>query len=206
MYRPWAASWGSGPSHGRSPRRCLGAARLPAVGGTGSGRLPAACRPLDACRHHGKEDRWHRRRSAALGCAQRLSASRQGGQTRGDASESARPVLNACRHHGKEDMRSVLMVAMRHLVLNACRHHGKEDPSPEGASKQETRAQRLSASRQGGRPRSRKVAGPREECSTPVGITARRTGGESAPRQPAGVLNACRHHGKEDSQSTDSSP
>ena len=87
-----------------------------------------------------------------------------------------RDVLNACRHHGKEDARGAGLRRPALRVLNACRHHGKED-----------------ALLQLGRDLS-------HECSTPVGITARRTRtcglASSLPGHP--VLNACRHHGKED--------
>ena len=62
-------------------------------------------------------------------------------------------------------------------------------------------AQRLSASRQGGRAACPSIFAITGLCSTPFGIEARRTG---CPAQPdalrvAGVLNAFRHRGKEDS-------
>ena len=83
-------------------------------------------------------------------------------------------------------------------MLNACRHHGKEDDHGAGRSRAHVRsAQRLSASRQGGQAANRLHGSPLA-CSTPVGITARRTPRVRIRLLERSVLNACRHHGKED--------
>ena len=114
-----------------------------------------------------------------------------------------RDVLNACRHHGKEDRPMERRMDDEDQVLNACRHHGKEDSSPRRPlALQRKRAQRLSASRQGGHDEVVDTAGLIGRCSTPVGITARRTRKLHRDAGPyRDVLNACRHHGKEDPES-----
>ncbi len=265
----------------------------------GTRRHPAARRQhqavLNASRHHGKgdlpahvlEDRPGEGCSTPLGitargtrrgsraptrraCAQRLSASRQGGRANpngilppsqgaqrlsasrqgglkvhplnasssacstplgitargtrpGPARARRRPaVLNASRHHGKGGPDEPERLRGPQFVLNASRHHGKGDRTRIRAARLiRGRAQRLSASRQGGprpltpnrgpRCAQRLSASPQGglfayrhhdtqlKCSTPLGITARGTSARSrhAPNPTcAQRLSASRQGGR----------
>ncbi len=157
---------------------------------------------LNAFRHHGE---WGRpvidRKSKAGSGAQRLPASRRGGQARQrEALRRWTPVLNAFRHHGEGDLR--LSVGDR-IVHPLC-------STPSGITARGTWLERWRAN----------LCRP---CSTPSGITARGTvlgmvvliiGLSGAQRLPASrragpghsrsgyqagsVLNAFRHHGERD--------
>ena len=106
-------------------------------------------------------------------------------------------VLNASRHHGKGDGEIVGIYNSVDWVLNASRHHGKGDCPRTPGSLPSSSAQRLSASRQGGRASSWPTPTP----FSAQRLSASRQGGLAAPERGSRlerVLNASRHHGKGD--------
>ncbi len=185
--------------------------------------LPPAPQVLNASRHHGKGDPRQPSFRTARRCAQRLSASRQGGPGQWRQPIPWLPVLNASRHHGKGDASALANeYGLDDLVLNASRHHGKGDTA--GTRHRHRHHHVLNASRHHGKgDLSEFVKNPSDpKCSTPLGITARgtllvrartrrtccaqrlsasRQGGHVQDRRPdrgGRVLNASRHHGKGD--------
>ncbi len=142
--------------------------------------------------------------ASGRGCAQRLSASRKGGQEQRPARDCGAGVLNASRHHGKGDSAARATSKRREMcstplgitargtlhdrvqalvcrqVLNASRHHGKGDHD---AHCGQPRLLVLNASRHHGKGDKMPPTPPKQHstCSTPLGITARGTVNPNTP-------------------------
>jgi hypothetical protein len=185
---------------------------------------------LNALRHHCEEDPWPLHLDGC-GRGRVLNALRHHCEEdvdRHDGEAVRGSVLNALRHHCEEDLSIAAHGTGRNLVLNALRHHCEEDTAPRGCGADgPTCAQRLAASLRGGLRKDLVEEAYFYACSTPCGITARRTrravrvlarpssaqrlaaslrGGRSrdpAPRTAGhDVLNALRHHCEEDGTAT----
>ena len=183
-----------------TPAQALGAQRLSASrqgGPTSLHRRGSSSDVLNAFRHRGKEDVHKTQEPRRIcGSAQRLSASRQGGPIMPMA--AAADSCTCSTPFGIEARRTLEWPGLADFLVKCSTPFGIEarrTPSPVAP-----RAQRLSASRQGGHLARANVGRLAYVCSTPFGIEARRTGqGSGRARTPdPRVLNAFRHRGKED--------